>query len=149
MEDEIPGIINDSFSNKIELDLLAAKSRLKFRENVASNEDDTLLKATLLRHADPVQHTFSHIKKKYCPIYLVLEGGEQPPGLRAYVGRTKAKREIAKKRKTKRRKVDKGVIEISSGEEEAEDEDEVGGKERIVGELKWVSEEKMDEHMCV
>jgi hypothetical protein len=131
MEGMLPSILNNLFSERFDIDLSLAKSARKFKES--SNEDSNL-RATLLRHAKAVQHTFSHIKKTYLPIYLVLDGGEFPPTLRPYTASAKV---ITRGRKSKKRKVRSKDNEVSSE----------GEPEKGVGELKWVAEENLDEHM--
>jgi hypothetical protein len=131
MEAILPSILNESFAERVDVDLSLAKTALKFKE---SSNNNSLLRATLLRHAKAVQHTFSHIKKTYLPIYMVLEGGEQPPALRPYIASSKIK---AQGHKSKKRKVKPEDSDVSSD----------GEPEKVLGELKWVAEENLEEHM--
>jgi len=110
-------------------------------------EVDNPLRATLIQHPKPVQHIFSHIKKRYLPIYLVLEGGSAPPSLKPFIP-SASKKEMKKKKASKKRKSSsKGVIEISDDEEEEENGEEIDGSLGAKGELKWVPEDDLEGYM--
>jgi A/G-specific adenine glycosylase len=124
-------ILNDTFSGQLDIDLSLAKTATKFK---APSGKETKLRAAFLRHAKAVQHTFSHIKKSYLPIYLALEGGENPPDVRPY---TKPNQPKKSSRKGKKRKLQSDSSDAGADE----------AAEQVVGELKWVREEKLEEHM--
>jgi hypothetical protein len=127
----IPAILNEVLEEKLDIDIASVRTALKFKAAASSRDPDTLT-ATLLRHTKPVQHTFSHIKKTYLPIYLVLEGGEAPPILPHC---------------TKPVIMGKGTIRKKKKRKSDSDDSEDEVTEKVVGVLKWVPEEKLEEHM--
>ncbi|KZS97152.1 DNA glycosylase [Sistotremastrum niveocremeum HHB9708] len=99
------------------------------------------LKLVHVEHAPPVTHVFSHIRKTYRPIWVILEGGSEPPHLKPMscpsMTKPKTKRKSTKKRK---------VLEDSDDEfSESELVEEKVNEERSQKiELKWVKAEEVE-----
>ena len=96
-----------------------------FATESIETDSERQIRATQLQHADPVPHVFSHIKKTYKPIHVVLEGGLSKPNLTLispnYLG-------PPSKKGSESRKGNPSSL-------------------RVVGELKWVAMEEMEDMM--
>ncbi|KZT41603.1 DNA glycosylase [Sistotremastrum suecicum HHB10207 ss-3] len=105
----------------------------------SSSQDS--LKLVHVEHARPVTHVFSHIRKTYRPIWVILEGGSVPPNLKP-VSSSSMTMTKKKKKPTKKRK----VLEDSDDEiSESEAIEEKVSEERSQKiELKWVKAEDVE-----
>lgn len=97
------------------------------------------VKLVHIEHAPSVLHVFSHVRKTYRPIWVVLEGGSEPPQLAPTPPPASTPSKKVAKKKVKKRKVKQDTDDESDNEPEVLEDN---AAERI--ELKWVKAEDVE-----